>query len=206
MGGTVADLLRQQSSVTVDPDGNVSIRGNGNVLLLLDGVPTNLGSINTIPSSNVASIDIITNPNASYDAEGTGGIINIVTKKDGKKGLSGMAAVNYGFNHFTNGSLALNYIRNKFALRFNYQVRYEDDINNGYLYRYYRTTGDSLSQQIRALRTVFNNNIALGATARRTTSWRVTRSASRCRAAVRCSPPRRQIGASLRNTASGMRA
>ncbi len=206
MGGTVADLLRQQSSVTVDPDGNVSIRGNGNVLLLLDGVPTNLGSINAIPSSNVASIDIITNPNASYDAEGTGGIINIVTKKDGKKGLSGMASVNYGFNHFTNGSLALNYTRNKFALRFSYQVKYEDDLNNGYLYRYYRTTGDSLSQQIRALRTVFNNNIALGATARRTTSWRAIRSASRCRAAVRCSPPRRQIGASLRNTASGMRA
>ncbi len=164
MTGTVADLLRQQSSVTVDPDGNVSIRGNGNVLLLLDGVPTNLGSINAIPSSNVASIDIITNPSASYDAEGTGGIINIVTKKDGKKGLSGMAAVNYGFNHFTNGSLALNYIRNKFALRFNYQVKYEDDINDGYLYRYYRTTGDSLSQQIHALRTVFNNNISLGVT------------------------------------------
>lgn len=164
MGGSIADVLRQQSSVTVDPDGNVSIRGNGNVLLLLDGVPTNLGSVNEIPSSNVASIDIITNPNASYDAEGTGGIINIVTKKGRQKGLSGMAAVNYGFNHFTNGSLALNYIRNKFALRFNYQVRYEDDINNGYLYRYYRTTGDSLSQQIRALRTVFNNNIALGVT------------------------------------------
>ena len=164
MTGTVADLLRQESSVTVDPDGNVSIRGNGNVLLLLDGVPTNLGSINAIPSSNVASIDIITNPNASYDAEGTGGIINIVTKKDGKKGLSGMAAVNYGFNHFTNGSLALNYTRNKFALRFNYQVKYEDDINDGYLYRYYRTTGDSLSQQIHALRTVFNNNISLGVT------------------------------------------
>ncbi|MBR4136337.1 MAG: TonB-dependent receptor [Bacteroidales bacterium] len=164
MGGSIGDVLRQQSSVTVDPDGNVSIRGNGNVLLLLDGVPTNLGSINAIPSSNVASIDIITSPNASYDAEGTGGIINIVTKKGRQKGLSGMAAVNYGFNHFTNGSLALNYIRNKFALRFNYQVKYEDDLNNGYLYRYYRTIGDSLSQQIHALRTVFNNNIALGFT------------------------------------------
>lgn len=164
MGGSIGDLLRQQSSVTIAPNGNVSIRGNGNVLLLLDGVPTNLGSINAIPSSNVASIEIITNPSAAYDAEGTGGIINIVTKKDGKKGLSGMAAVNYGFNHFINGSLALNYTRNKFALRFNYQVKYEDDINNGYLYRYYRTTGDSLSQQIHALRTVFNNNISLGVT------------------------------------------
>ena len=164
MGGSIGDLLRQQSSVTIAPNGNVSIRGNGNVLLLLDGVPTNLGSINAIPSSNMASIEIITNPSAAYDAEGTGGIINIVTKKDGKKGLSGMAAVNYGFNHFINGSLALNYTRNKFALRFNYQVKYEDDINNGYLYRYYRTTGDSLSQQIHALRTVFNNNIALGVT------------------------------------------
>ncbi|MBQ3749900.1 MAG: TonB-dependent receptor [Bacteroidales bacterium] len=164
MGGSIGDLLRQQSSVTVDPDGNVSIRGNGNVLLLLDGMPTNLGSINAIPSSNVASIEIITNPSAAYDAEGTGGIINIVTKKDGKKGLSGMAAVNYGFNHFINGSLALSYTRNKFALRFNYQVKYEDDINDGYLYRYYRTTGDSLSQLIHPLRTVFNNNIALGVT------------------------------------------
>ena len=164
MGGSIADLLRQQSSVTIDPSGNVSLRGNSNVLLLLDGVPTNLGSIDAIPSSNVANIDIITNPNASYDAEGTGGIINIVTKKGGQKGFSGMVAINYGFNHFTNGSLALNYARNKFALRFNYQVKYEDDVNKGYLDRYYRTTGDSLSQQIRALRTVFNNNIALGVT------------------------------------------
>ncbi|MBO4488917.1 MAG: TonB-dependent receptor [Bacteroidales bacterium] len=164
MGGTVADLLRQQSSVTVDPDGNVSIRGNGNVLLLLDGVPTNLGSVNAIPSSNVASIDVITNPSASYDAEGTGGIINIVTKKGWQKGPSGMVALNYGFNHFTNGSLALNYTRNKFALRFNYQVKYEDNIDDGYLYRYYRTSGDSLNQQIHALRTVFNNNVSLGVT------------------------------------------
>ncbi len=164
MSGTIADMLRQESSVTINPDGNVSIRGNGNVLLLLDGVPTNLGSINSIPSSNVASIDIITNPNASYDAEGTGGIINIVTKKGWQKGLSGMVAINYGFNHFTNGSLSLNYTRNKFALRFNYQVKYEDDINDGHLYRYYRTNSDSLSQQIRALRTVFNNNISLGVT------------------------------------------
>ena len=63
MGGTVADVLRGQPSVTVDPDGNVALRGNSNVLLLIDGVPTNLGSIHTIPSSNVGSIEIITNPN-----------------------------------------------------------------------------------------------------------------------------------------------
>lgn len=81
MGGSIGDVLRTEPSVTIDPNGNVSLRGNGNVLLLLDGVPTNLGSIDAIPSSNVASIDIIKNPNATYDAEGTGGIINIVTKK-----------------------------------------------------------------------------------------------------------------------------
>ena len=164
MGGSIGDVLRTEPSVTIDPTGNVSLRGNGNVLLLLDGVPTNLGSIDAIPSSNVASIDIIKNPNATYDAEGTGGIINIVTKKGATRGLSGMAAVNYGFNHFTNGSLALNYTKNKFAFRFNYQLKYEDDVNDGYLYRYYRTTGDSLSQQIHALRTTFNNNVALGFT------------------------------------------
>ena len=164
MGGTVADVLRGQPSVTVDPDGNVALRGNSNVLLLIDGVPTNLGSIHTIPSSNVGSIEIITNPNATYDAEGTGGIINIVTKKGGMKGLTGMVAANYGFNHFVNGNLALNYTGQKFALRFSYQVKYEDEVNNGWLYRYYRESGDSLSQQIHALRTVFNNNIALGIT------------------------------------------
>ena len=164
MGGSIGDVLRTEPSVTIDPNGNVSLRGNGNVLLLLDGVPTNLGSIDAIPSSNVASIDIIKNPNATYDAEGTGGIINIVTKKGATRGLSGMAAVNYGFNHFTNGSLALNYTKNKFAFRFNYQLKYEDDVKDGYLYRYYRTTGDSLSQQIHALRTTFNNNVALGFT------------------------------------------
>ena len=133
MGGTIGDVLRTEPSVTIDPNGNVALRGNGNVLLLLDGVPTNLGSIDAIPSSNVASIDIIKNPNATYDAEGTGGIINIVTKKGAARGLSGMPAVNYGFNHFTNGSLALNYTKNKFAFRFNYQLKYEDDVNNGYL-------------------------------------------------------------------------
>jgi len=164
MGGTVADVLRAQPSVTVDPDGNVALRGNSNVLLLIDGVPTNLGSIHTIPSSNVGSIEIITNPNATYDAEGTGGIINIVTKKGWRKGLTGMVAANYGFNHFVNGNIALNYTGQKFALRFSYQVKYEDEVNNGWLYRYYRESGDSLSQQIHALRTVFNNNIALGIT------------------------------------------
>ena len=164
MGGSAEDVLRGQSAVTVNPDGNVSIRGNSNVLLLLDGVPTNLGSIHTIPSSNVGSIEIITNPNATYDAEGTGGIINIVTKKGGMKGLTGMVAANYGFNHFINGNIALNYTGQKFALRFSYQVKYEDEVNNGWLYRYYRESGDSLSQQIHALRTVFNNNIALGIT------------------------------------------
>lgn len=162
MGGSAEDVLRDQSAVTVDPDGNVSIRGNSNVLLLLDGVPTNLGSIHAIPSTNVASIDIITNPNATYDAEGTGGIINIVTKKGGNKGLTGMVAANYGFNHFVNGNIALNYTQQKFSLRFSYQVKYEDEVNNGWLYRYYRESGDSLSQQIHALRTTFNNNIALG--------------------------------------------
>ena len=164
MGGSVADVLRSQPSVTVDPDGNVALRGNSNVLLLIDGVPTNLGSIHAIPSSNVGSIEIITNPNATYDAEGTGGIINIVTKKGWRKGLTGMVAANYGFNHFVNGNLALNYIGQKFALRFSYQVKYEDEVNNGWLYRYYRESGDSLSQKIHALRTVFNNNIALGIT------------------------------------------
>ncbi|MCR4965494.1 MAG: TonB-dependent receptor [Bacteroidales bacterium] len=164
MSGSISDLLKSDPSLTIDQNGNVSIRGNSNVLILLDGVPIPLSSVGDLPSSNVASIDIVKNPNASYDAEGTGGIINIVTKKGLGKGFNGIIAVNYGFNHFTNGNVGFNLTREKVAFRFNYQVKYEDDVNRGYLHRYYHATGDSLSQNVNALRTTFNNNISLGVT------------------------------------------
>ena len=164
MTGSVADILRSSAAVSVNPQGQVSIRGKKNVLLLLDGVPTTLEELSALSSTNIKSIDIITNPDASYDAEGTGGIINIISQKEKGKGFSGQIAANYGFNHFVNGNIALHYVTKGFSLNFSYQTKYEDDIIHSELYRQFVQSGNSLEQEVRSARTVFNNNIALGAT------------------------------------------
>ena len=66
--GSVLEVLRSSSAVTIDGSGQVSIRGNGNVLILVDGVPTTLDGLGSIPAANVQSIDIVTSPDAKYDA------------------------------------------------------------------------------------------------------------------------------------------
>ena len=104
--GTALDILRTSSSVTLVNDA-ISIRGNRNILVLLDGVPTTVGDLAVIPAANIKNIEIITSPDASYDSEGTGGIINIVSKRNVVKGFSGVISANYGFNHFVTGNLAL---------------------------------------------------------------------------------------------------
>ena len=79
--GTAIDILRSASSVSITND-EISIRGNSNILVLMDGVPTTASDLSTIPAANIQSIEVITNPDASYDAGGTGGIINIVSKRN----------------------------------------------------------------------------------------------------------------------------
>lgn len=164
--GSVLDLLRTSSSVNVSSDGAISVRGNGNVLVLLDGVPTTMTDLAALPSANVKSVDIITNPDARYDAEGTGGIINIVSKKQTSTGLSGMVGVNYGFNHFANGNIGLSHNTPKVSWRFNCNSKFEDDIINGSLYRQFVSDGNSITQQIHSAKTTFNNNIGVGTTFR----------------------------------------
>lgn len=165
MKGSVLEVLKTVSSVTVDNEGNVSIRGNRNVQVLVNGAPTTM-SLDAIPSANVANVEVVTSPDATYDAEGTGGIINIIMRKDQSRGWSGMASVNYGFNHFTNGNLALNYAKNGNSFRFNYNMRYEDNIIDGSLYRRFVENGNWLDQRFHSARTIFNNNIGVGATFR----------------------------------------
>lgn len=160
--GTALDILGATSSVTVLDDA-VSIRGNSNILVLMDGVPTAVSDLSAIPAANIKSVEIITNPDASYDSEGTGGIINIVSKKTGGKGFSGVVSANYGFNHFATGNLAFSYQRPKASWRFNYNTRYEDDVVNTTLNRVLHGSGSQTLQEMRALKYVYNNNIGLGA-------------------------------------------
>lgn len=160
--GSALDILSTSSSVSIQND-EISIRGNKNILVLMDGIPTTVTDLSSIPAANIKNIDIITNPDASYDSEGTGGIINIITKKENTKGFSGVAAANYGFNHFVTANAAFSYNNKKASYRFSYNTKYEDDIINSTLNRYMKQTGDIIDQQMISNRYTFNNNVNLGA-------------------------------------------
>ena len=116
-GATAVEALENVPSVTTDIDGNVSLRGTESFLVLIDGRPSPLqGSeaLQQIPASSIANIEIITNPSAKYEAEGVGGIINVVLKKERRQGYNGQIAVNYGsFNSF-GGNALFNFRSNKF--------------------------------------------------------------------------------------------
>jgi outer membrane receptor protein involved in Fe transport len=96
-GGTAADVLQKVPSVAVDDNGQVSLRGNASVTLYLDGkpAPPNL-RLDQLPASRLETIEVITNPGAQYSAQGTGGIINLVQKKQDQPGWNGNALVTVG--------------------------------------------------------------------------------------------------------------
>ena len=101
-GSSVSDVLDNLPSVAVDIDGNVSLRGNQSVTILINGKPSGLVGISSndalkqFPSESVEKVEIITSPSARYDAEGTAGIINIVLRKNKLKGLNGSLSSNIG--------------------------------------------------------------------------------------------------------------
>lgn len=119
-GGTISDVLDNIPSVSVDVEGNVSLRGNDNVRILIDGKPSNAINITEAlkiyPADAVDKIEVITNPSARYDAEGGGGILNIVLKKGKTNGLNGTVIATTGdpANHGLSGTL--NYKSTNFNL------------------------------------------------------------------------------------------
>jgi outer membrane receptor protein involved in Fe transport len=101
--GSAADILNEVPSVNVDVDGNVSLRGDSNVTILIDGKPSAQFSgaaqglsLLQFPASDIDRIEVLTSPPATLKAEGSGGAINIITKKHHKPGLSGTARASVG--------------------------------------------------------------------------------------------------------------
>jgi len=115
IGGSALDLMQNIPSVAVDFDGNVSLRGSDNVTILIDGRPSGLlgltGSeaLEQLPSEMVERVEVITNPSVRYDPDGTSGIINIVMKKERRRGYNGMVSLNASPGNRYSGSLNLNY-------------------------------------------------------------------------------------------------
>src|SRR4051812_39971505 len=120
-GGVATDVLKKVPQVSVDADGNVELAGNSGIRFLIDGKPsTAFGSniadvLQSIPSSQIKSIEVITNPGAKYDAQGMGGIINIILKKSKVQGVNGNVSASVG-TRLENGSFNITMRKNNFGL------------------------------------------------------------------------------------------
>lgn len=112
-GGVASDMLKKIPQVEVDVDGNVELQGNSNIRFLINGKPSTLFGNNiadvlqSIPANQIQSIEVITSPGAKYDAEGTGGIINIILKKVTAQGVNGNVSLSGG-TRFESGNVNIN--------------------------------------------------------------------------------------------------
>ncbi|MEM6967254.1 MAG: outer membrane beta-barrel family protein, partial [Bacteroidota bacterium] len=120
-GAGALEVLNNVPSVNVNIEGEISLRGSTGVQILINGKPSVLASeqgnaLGTITADMISQIEVITNPSAKYDAEGTSGIINIVIKKEERKGINGSATINTGVPHNHSFGLSLNRRTEKFNL------------------------------------------------------------------------------------------
>ena len=122
VGQSAVEVLQNTPSIQVDAQGNVTLRGSSTYQLLINGIPTAMeasDALQSIPASSIKSIEIVTNPSAREQAEGVGGIINIITKKKKLEGVSLLANISGGNFERYGGDIALNYSTKKHTLNVN---------------------------------------------------------------------------------------
>jgi outer membrane receptor protein involved in Fe transport len=135
-GGNVADVLDNVPSVSVDVEGNVSLRGSENVRILIDGKPSALvgldgtSALRQLPADAIERVEVITSPSARYDAEGTAGILNIILRKGKVTGFNGSINPTIGNPAQYGISTNLNYRTKKFNLFTNTGYNYRNGPGN----------------------------------------------------------------------------
>lgn len=143
VGSNASDILNNVPSVSVDIEGNVSLRGSNNVRILVDGKPSGLiGSdpataLRQIPANMIERIEVMTNPSARYEAEGEAGIINIVLKKERSKGFNGNLDVSAGYPDNYSATAGLNYRAGKFNWFTNASIGYRQSPGGGFTELFY---------------------------------------------------------------------
>lgn len=146
-GGTVSDALNNVPSVTVDMDGAISLRGNENVRILINGKPSAMAGygdtnvLSQLPAEAIDRVEVITSPSARYDAEGTAGILNIILKQKETLGFNGSFNFTVGNPDNVGLSANLNYRTEKFNLFSNLGYRYFDAPRNSNRDTKYFSTG-----------------------------------------------------------------
>lgn len=151
-GGTAADVLANVPSVTVDIEGAVSLRGNENVRILINGKPSTFASgadaLKQLPADAIQKVEVITSPSARYDAEGTAGILNIVLRKGKALGFNGSFTLNTGIPTNFGASTNLNYRTNKVNYFTTIGYNYSDSPGNAYFENEYLQNNSSGRFQI----------------------------------------------------------
>ena len=164
-GATISDALSNVPSVNVDVDGAISLRGNENVRILINGRPSALAgfgsteALQQLPADAIEKVEVITSPSARYDAEGTAGILNIVLKREKTLGFNG--SINMFGGHPTNGGITVN--TNLRTDKFNFFTtigyRYREGPGNGFFdTRYFEPRQDAFLDSIAYDRNIEDRN------------------------------------------------
>ena len=130
-GGSLLQILENVPSVGVDLDGGVSLRGNANVTVLINGKPSVLvanNGLDQIPAQQIERIEVITNPSSRYQASGTSGIINIILKKQKQAGWSGSVSISNAVRADMNANASLNYKTDKLNVFSTLGYRFVDNV------------------------------------------------------------------------------
>ncbi|MCB0402389.1 MAG: TonB-dependent receptor [Flavobacteriales bacterium] len=169
-GADATEVLDNVPSVSVDVDGNVSLRGSENVRILINGKPSGLSGMSTanalkqLQGNQIEKIEVITNPSARYDAEGEVGIINIVLKRDKREGVNGTVNASLGYPNNYGAGFNVTFKRKNYSIFTGYGVSFRDSPGNASSSQIftYPDTSFSYTSESQTKRFTFDNNFTLG--------------------------------------------